>query len=117
MIVETLQDSWFDGVSIFYILGQVTLGVFIGYVIGAALKRFGAPVALSILGFYIAAEVLSYYDIITVNWAVLQGSPVSNFFSQLGSNLGNLISNNIAFTIAFIPGVVMGFRQTKSRGR
>lgn len=110
MIVENI-----DSTALINILGQISFGLIAGYLFGFLLKRYGATIALIIGVTFVVVEVLSYYGIVTVNWSNLQDgmSPVSNFFSQLGSNLGNLLSNNIAFAVAFVPSVIIGFRQTK----
>lgn len=95
------------------LLPELSVGALLGFATALAVKAVGRIVLIVVGLLFIALQLLSYFDVITVNWLHLQA--VAEPALRQGSEQGaawfqRVLLANLPFAGAFTAGFLLGLR-------
>ncbi|MFB9992801.1 FUN14 domain-containing protein [Deinococcus oregonensis] len=95
------------------LLPDLSVGAVLGFATGYALKKLGRIVLLLVGLLFIALQVLSWFDLITVHWTRVQA--LSEPWLRQGGEQGvawlsRLLTANLPFAGAFTAALLVGLR-------
>ncbi len=95
------------------LLPDLSVGALLGFATALALKAVGRVVLIVVGLLFIALQLLSYFDIVSVNWLQLQtlAEPALRRGGEQGGEwLQRVLLANLPFAGAFTAGFVLGLR-------
>ena len=109
-------SPWTQAVSnaILPLLPPLSLGALLGFAAGYAVKFVGR-IALIIAGLlFVAVQLLSYFDLVSVNWLrleALSGPWLQNGGQSVWTWLTGVLTRDLPFSAAFVGGLLLGLRR------
>ncbi|ANE43036.1 FUN14 domain-containing protein [Deinococcus puniceus] len=106
-------DTALTGGLLASLLPDLSVGAVLGFATGYALKKLGRVVLLLVGLLFIALQVLSWFDLVTVHWTRVQA--LSEPWLRQGSEQGaawlsRLLTANLPFAGAFTAALLVGLR-------
>ena len=96
------------------LLPPLSLGALLGFAAGYAVKFVGR-IALIIAGLlFVAVQLLSYFDLVSVNWLrleALSGPWLQNGGQSVWKWLTGVLTRDLPFSGAFVGGLLLGLRR------
>lgn len=94
---------------------QVGLGGVLGFCAGLAIKKIGKVVAVIIGVVFVLIQVLAYYDVISIDWAIVSGwwdmVRQEDRVAGVENALRTVLLANVPALVGAVPGFLLGFKR------
>ena len=113
---ESGAADWAQTISsaVLPLLPPLSLGALLGFAAGYAVKFIG-KVALLIVGLlFVALQLLSYFELISINWLrleALSGPWLQDSGQSAWRWASGVLTHNLPFGGAFVAGLLLGLRR------